>query len=420
MKYIPKILKPALLISLLILGSGFASAEIIYVVNSQSRTLSRIDTSTDTVDNSFASLGNVPNKIVVDNDFIWAVNSGDNAIQKIDRSSGNTLSNIFIGPGTNPWDAVRHEDNLYVTGLFTGKVYRVNTLSGTVTGSVNVGTAPEALHVIGTKLYVSNAGDYANNYTGSSVSVIDLDSFSLVNSIVVNANPQYLASFEGKLHVSCTGNWIDIAGSICIIDTDSDSIVHTIELGGTPGKIWIANSDLALVADSGGTNLFSYDPESYEILHGTSDPLPNGGSEVLGNDNLIAVLAPNWSGNGSVKLLNRDLSLWKIYTVAMMPTDLKLGAESSTSDDLVQSIPNLRVYPNPVKRNSDLSFASDQVLKGELRIYNLKGQQIAKRQLDGKNLSLTDLSLVSGVYFYRLQDIDPASAIFTGKFMVIN
>ena len=297
MKNISSLLKPALLLSILLLASGFASAEIIYVVNSQSRTLSRIDTLSDTVDNSFASLGNVPNKIVVDNDFIWAVNSGDNAIQKIERTSGNTMSNIFIGPGVNPWDAVLHEGKLYVSGLFTGKVYRVDLTSGSVTGSVSVGTAPEALLVLGNKLYVTCSGNYANNYAGSAVAVVDLDTFSLDQSIPVNPNPQYLAAYNGKLHVSCTGNWADIAGSICIIDPDVNSIVHTIELGGTPGRIWIAGSGPALVADSSGMQLFSYDPDSYEILHGLSNPLPNGGSEVDGNSSLIAVLSPNWSSN---------------------------------------------------------------------------------------------------------------------------
>ncbi|HRY83037.1 MAG TPA: T9SS type A sorting domain-containing protein [Candidatus Cloacimonadota bacterium] len=420
MKNISSLLKPALLLSLLLLASGSASAEIIYVVNSQSRTLSRIDTSTDTVNNSFALLGNVPNKIVVDNDYIWAVNSGDNAIQKIDRDSGNTLSNIFIGPGVNPWDAVLHEGMLYVSGLFTGKVYRVDLTSGSVTGSVSVGTAPEALLVMGNKLYVCNSGNYAQNYAGSSVSVIDLISFTKLRDIPVSPNPQYLALQDGALHVSCTGNWADIAGSICVIDSSSDSLIQTIPLGGTPGRIWIADSELALVADSNGINLFSYDPVNYSILHGISNPLPNGGSEVVGNSSLIAVLAPNWSANGTVKLLHPDLSFWKDYTVALMSTDLKLAPEPTSNQDPQLSLPVLQVYPNPLSGGSVLTFKADKQLKGELQIFNLRGQMVERYDIEGKDISLRNLKLGTGVYFYRLQ-VKPASAAsYQGKFMVVN
>ncbi|MDZ4121591.1 MAG: hypothetical protein U1C33_04180, partial [Candidatus Cloacimonadaceae bacterium] len=331
-----------------------AHAEILYVVNSQSRTLSRIDTSTDVVNNSFASLGNVPNKIVVDTDFIWSVNSGDNAVQKISRETGAILANILIAIGSNPWDAVLHQNNLYVTGLFTGKVYRLDTISGTVTGNVSVGTAPEALLVLGNKLYVSNAGNYTQNYAGSSVSVIDLDSFTLLSTIPVSANPQYLASHNGMLHVSCTGNWTDIGGAVCIIDPATDTLVHTIEIGSTPGRIWIANQSLAYVADSNGMYLFSYHPETYQLLYGSSNPLPDGGSEIVGNSSLIAILSPNWSGNGTVKIFHPDLTPWKQYTVAMMPTDLKMYSAPTNAYDPVLQIPKLSVYPNPARQGTTL------------------------------------------------------------------
>ena len=405
---------------LLALFSSFALAETIYVVNSQSRTLSRIDSISDVVNNQFATLGNVPNKIVVDNSYIWSVNSGDNAVQKIDRITGTSLANIFLGAGVNPWDACRHEDKLYVTGLFSGKVYRVDATLGIVSGNVSVGTAPEALQVIGNKLYVSNAGNYAQNYVGSSISVIDLDSFTVLHTIPVPANPQYLASYNGMLHVSCTGNWADIGGAICIIDPDSNSVVHTIELGGTPGRIWIANPNLALVADSNGMHLFSYDPQSYEILHGASNPLPGGGSEVDGNADFIAVLVPNWSGNGEVKLLHNDLNVWKQYTVAMMPTDLKLGHDPVANDDLVLQVPSIKAYPNPVQRDAKLSFASDQQLSGVIRIYNLKGQQLASQDMGGKDISLKDLDLRAGLYFYHFYEAGHNKAVYTGKFLVVN
>jgi YVTN family beta-propeller protein len=414
--FLPK----TLLLALMLFVGCFAHAEILYVVNSQSRTLSRIDTAIDAVNNSFATLGNVPNKIVVDENHVWSVNSGDNAVQKISRVTGASLGNIHLGNGSNPWDAVKHTDNLYVSGLFSGKVYKVDTISGSVIASVNVGTAPEALLVIGDRLYVSNAGNYAQNYAGSSVSVIDLASFSVIATIPVHKNPQYLAEHNGKLHVSCTGNWTDVGGAICIIDPESNSLIHTIEVGGTPGCIWIQGAERALVADSNGANLFSYHPGTFDLLHGNSNPIPNGGSEIVGNSNMVAVLSPAWGGNGTVKLLHSDLSDMKQYTVGMMPTDMKLGLGSTANDDLVMQVSSITAYPNPVKQGGSIKLNSQHPMQGRLNIYNLKGQKVADYGINAKSLELPTNNLTSGIYFYKLQDEHSAKQHLIGKFIVLN
>ena len=412
---IAKLARVALILGLLSFTLAI-NAEILYVVNSQSRTLSRIDTATDGVQNNFATLGNVPNKVVVDSDYLWVVNSGDNAIQKISRSTGATLSNILVGIGSNPWDAILHNGFLYVTGLFTGIVYRINTTSGQVTGTVNVGTAPEALHVIGNKLYVSNAGNYALNYAGSSVSVIDLDTFTVLSTIPVNANPQYLANHNGMLHVSCTGNWTDIGGAICIIDPSTDTLVHTIDMGGTPGGIWMQNSGNAIVADSNGANLYRYHPETFALINGNANPIPNGGSEVLGNSGFVAVLSPNWGVNGTVKILHPDLSNWKQYTVAMMPTDMKM--QTNSSDITQETIPNAMMvaYPNPVKRGGVLTLKGFEAMDNEIFIFNVKGQKVAKYHIQGKSLSLPNLTMPAGMYFYKIAGSENKSK--TGSFVI--
>jgi hypothetical protein len=89
----------------------------LFVVNSQSRTLSRIDLDEDSVDNNFAQLGNIPNKVLVTQDYLWVVNSGDNSLQKISTTGGNTLGNFFVEPSSNPWDAIMDNNDIYITVL---------------------------------------------------------------------------------------------------------------------------------------------------------------------------------------------------------------------------------------------------------------------------------------------------------------
>ncbi|MDY0151837.1 MAG: T9SS type A sorting domain-containing protein [Candidatus Cloacimonas sp.] len=412
-----------LLIIILAASINLLNADTIYVVNSQSRTLSRIDTATDNVQNVFAQLGNIPNKVVVGEDYLWSVNSGDNAVQKIDRETGAVLANILVANGSNPWDAFLHEGFLYVTGLFTNKVYRINTQTGLVTGSVSVGYAPEALCVVGGKLYICNAGNYAQNYSGSSVSVIDIASFSVLKTISVNANPQYITLHNGLLHISCTGNWTDVAGSITIINPITDTITHTLPLGGTPGSIWINNQNQAYVADSNGVNLYSYHAMDFNITHGADNPLAGGGSEVGGSPTMLAVLVPNWGSSATVKIFRPDLSNWKQYTVGMVPTDMKVAPSSSAIEDALVSQPiKISTYPNPIRAGELLQFSSAKALNGELSLYNLKGQLIAKQHFSGESNALSTSNLDCGCYIYKISTDDDKKGkqAVTGKVIVVH
>jgi YVTN family beta-propeller protein len=397
-------------------------AELVYVVNSQSRTLSRIDTDTDVVENSFAQLGLIPNKVIIDADILWSVNSGDNALQKIDRQTGATLANILIETGCNPWDAVLHEGYLYVTGLFTNKVYKVNTLSNSVVSSVSVGNSPEALCVYDNKLYVTNTGGWQNNYANSSVSVIDLASFAVIDTIPVSANPQYITLYNGLLHVSCTGNWTDAWGEVCVIDPAMNEVVQTLNLGGSLGNIWMQSSSQALVADAAGINLYRYNPTTYAILNNAANPLANGGSVVDGTADLVAVLDPNWGGNGKVRLLHPDLSYWKEYTVGMSPTDLKLWQSSSAShDDQTTPLPTVQVFPNPARRDNLITFKTPTIDKGRIEIFNIRGQHLLSLPLQNGTVQFQPQTLLrtagSGCYFYRLTGTGkPVS----GKFLLLD
>nr|MDK2850725.1 hypothetical protein [Candidatus Cloacimonadota bacterium] len=394
------------------------NADLIWVVNSQSRTLSRIDLETDLVQNTFAILGYVPNKVIVGEDVLWVVNSGDNAIQKLDKSTGAQLGNYLVELGSNPWDAIYHDGYLYISGLFTSKVYKMDAFNGIVHAEVNVGFAPEALVIAGNKLYVSNSGNYAQNYVGSSVSVIDLESFETINLIETGLNPQYLTAQGEYVYVSCTGNWTDAPGQVDVINTSTDEIIHTIALGGTPGNIYIDSEGIAWVADSSGMSLYAYDTEDFSMIYNAQNPFQIGASAVAGTQNKLAVLTPNWGSNAIVKILNSDLSIAKEFTVGMMPTDMKLEETSSvsTTDDLVVNAP-LKPYPNPAHRSDHIVIKRDSASKAQVSIYNVRGQKVETYELEGTELKLDASHFPAGMYFLK---ITSPNQQHSGKFVVLN
>ena len=394
------------------------AANVIWVLNSQSRTLSRIDLSTNTVDNSFAQLGNVPNKVLVTDDYLYVVNSGDNSLRKISKTSGATLANHFIAIGSNPWDAIIHEDYIYVSGLFTAMVYKLDASSGQVLASVLVGTAPEAMAIANGKLYVTNAGNYAQNYAGSSVSVIDLASFSVVKTITTGLNPQYIRLFDGMVHVSCTGNWTDAPGEIYVIDSETDEVAHIVPIGGSPGNIWINGQGLAYVADGSGYSLYSYDANTFSALNPASDPLPYAVSDLAGTAGMIALVDPNWGSNAQVSVLNPDLSPRSTFTVGMMPSDIKMDVEPVSVSDQIAPVPQtlIKVYPSPLRASAELKLKSLARNAGEFRLYNIKGERIHSSHLYPGEEKTLSLDLPAGTYIYSYGS---AGIRNTGKLVVL-
>ncbi len=381
---------------------------IIFVVNSESRTLSKIDTNTNQVQNAFTQLGLIPNKVIVGENYLWSVNSGDNAIQKINLQTGATIANILVETGCNPWDACLNENFLYVTGLFTNKVYKIDTTSNSMVDFVNVGVCPEALCVYNGKLYVTNTGGYQNNYANSSVSVIDLSSFQVIQTIPVSANPQYIEEHNGLLHVSCTGNWTNVSGNVCVINPVTNEVIQTIAIGGSLGNIWINPDHQALVGDANGYNLYRYSAANYDILNDSANPLTPGGSVVWGDDELIALLYPNWGFNGKVKILHPDLSYWKEYTVALAPTDMKfLPAVTAIDDEYQTPAVKVSVYPNPARSGQDITFKFQDGILGILKIYNTKGQLVYTSSANTNQFTIKASTFSqkqpSGFYLYKFQ-----------------
>lgn len=410
-------MKRYLLICIILMVNAFSTyrAEVIFVVNSQSRTLSRIDLATDSVQNSFSILGNIPNKMLVGHDYLYVVNSGDNSIGKINKTSGVNVGNYFVELGANPWDMVRFGGHFYISGLFSSKVYKMNANSGLIEDFVMVGTAPEALAVVGNKLYVANAGNYLQNYAGSSVSVIDLSSFEVIDTIAVAANPQYLVVRDNLLHVSCTGNWAEIGGMIYIIDTIVDEVVHQIDLGGTPGNIFFDDHGSAWVADSSGEVLYKYDAQNFTLINGFNNPIMNGGSDICGNSEFMAVLVPNWGTNSQVDLYRDDFNFWKSYGVGMMPTDLKLGDSIISNEDDVSSPQVMHLFPNPAQVGEIIKVKSNIISNGMLDVYNIRGQKVFDTPIEGSEAEFSTRSLSAGVYLYRYQDKESS---ITGKIVL--
>jgi YVTN family beta-propeller protein len=391
-------MRKVLIIILLNMVLGLSAVEV-FVVNSSSQTLTKLNTETGNVDNEFASLGLYTNRIALTEDLGYIVNSGDNTLQKVDLNNGQTLATILIAAGCNPYDLILDGQYAYVSGLLTNKVYMVNLETEAVVNEVTVGASPTGMAIADGKLYVANSGSYPD-YTDSSVSVIDLSTFSVINTITVDPNAQYIQLIDGLLHVACSSAWGVNAGTVKIIDPASDTVNETIAIGGYLGNIWASSNNKVYIADGNNAGLYAYNKENYSPIYTFTDSFSTPGSLVGGTDNALFIVDSMWGSNGVLKVFNLQEEFQQEYTLGMSPTDIKVRHSSTSSQDVTNPQLKISVYPNPF--TSQITIDADVKSGDELDFscYDLRGRKMFSRKVTKSSINMENVP--SGVYFYRI------------------
>lgn len=123
-----------------------------------------------------------------------------------------------------------------------GVVVEIDTATLVKTREVTVGYQPEEMVVEGNKLYVANSGGYRVPNYDRTVSVIDLATMEVVNTIDVAINLHRMAKDRhGAIYVSSRGNYLGAGSDVYVIDAATDMVYDTLG---------IAASEMCLVGDS--------------------------------------------------------------------------------------------------------------------------------------------------------------------------
>lgn len=123
-----------------------------------------------------------------------------------------------------------------------GYVARFDTAALQIDATCLVGYQPDEPAVVNGKLYVANSGGYMVPDYDSTVSVIDLTSFTETKRITVAKNLwRARADRYGQLWVSSRGDYYDTPAKLYCIDTNTDRIVDSVSM---------AVSALDIVGDS--------------------------------------------------------------------------------------------------------------------------------------------------------------------------
>jgi len=165
-------------------------------------------------------LGDVANDMLIYGSkmYIAVTNS---AIIFICDLEGNILKEIQEG---SPRHLCAEGGKVYAT-LFEGYAAEIDTVTFSVR-KTQVGANPEGIACSGGKIYVADSFGYDTSGTyGTSVSVLDRSTFSVIKEITVLNNPQTLhVTSDGTLYLICWGNYADIPASLQKINPATDAV----------------------------------------------------------------------------------------------------------------------------------------------------------------------------------------------------
>ncbi|MGY0392745.1 YncE family protein [Bizionia sp. KMM 8389] len=85
------------------------------------------------------------------------------------------------------------------------------------------------------KGYVTNWGDPADT-TDDYVAVIDLDSYTVTQTISVAEGPDYIINSNANLYVAHSGGW-GYGNTISVLNSNTNTVVTTIDVGDVPTKM---------------------------------------------------------------------------------------------------------------------------------------------------------------------------------------
>lgn len=183
-------------------------------------------------------LGDVGNDIQIHGERLYAVINCSHFIEVMDV---NTAKHIGVVSIPNCRYIVFKDKYAYVSSYAgpvqidpnarLGYVAKVDTETLQVVGECTVGYQPDEMVIAGDKLYVANSGGYRVPNYDSTVSVIDLNTFTEIKKIEVAINLHRLELDRyGNIWVSSRGDYYDVPSKTFVIDSRTDEVTDEFDL----------------------------------------------------------------------------------------------------------------------------------------------------------------------------------------------
>jgi len=183
-------------------------------------------------------LGDVGNDIKIYGTKVYATINVSNFVEVFDVQTGKHIKQIHV-PNCR---YLAFKDGKAYVSSYSGKVEinpnaergfvaEIDTLSLEVTRRVTVGYQPEEMVIKGNKLYVANSGGYRVPNYDTTVSVIDIPSFTETKKIDVAINLHRMQIDKaGDIYVSSRGDYYNTEPNLYVIDSNTDKVKQKLDI----------------------------------------------------------------------------------------------------------------------------------------------------------------------------------------------
>ncbi len=224
-------------------------------------------------------LGDVGNDIAIYGDKLYAVINCSHYVEVMDVRTAKHVGSIDI---LNCRYIVFHDGKAYVSSYAgpvqidpnarPGKVVEIDTVSLQITREVVVGYQPEEMVITDGQLYVANSGGYRYPDYDTTVSVIDLETFTVTDTIEVAINLHRMVMDRyGRIYVSSRGDYYDIGADVYVIDTRTNQVINRLgvaasEMCVSGDSIYMTGVEWSYVTNSNTVTYTLYDVKRNEIV----------------------------------------------------------------------------------------------------------------------------------------------------------
>lgn len=202
-------------------------------------------------------LGDVGNDLAIYGSRLYAVINCSNKVEVMDKWTARRIGQIDI-PNCRyiKFDGAYAYVTSYAGPVVTnspdydqiGYVAKVDTATLRVVARCEVGFQPDELEIVNGRMYVANSGGYMSPNYETTVSVIDMESFTEVKRIEVAVNLHRLrADRNGLLWVSSRGDYEYTPSQLYIIDLADEEVCGSVDVG--VSSMCLAGDSLYILAD---------------------------------------------------------------------------------------------------------------------------------------------------------------------------
>ena len=278
-------------------------------------------------------LGDIVQSFTVVGQTGYIVVNGSSKIEIVDLGSFKTISEPLHTSYPRYLMPVTEKKAYLSNGSMQGYVFLVDLEKHVITDSVEVGFGPEAMVKLGTNAYICNSGGWLLD---STLSVIDINTDRLLDTLTTGKVPvDILADSDNNLWVYCRGYAMYEPEPPYNLISETDALIQKIDPAtGTilwQGEVGKAGDYSGIIPrfalSSDGLEIYYLRPDGIYSIS-TLDPAVSQTPVIPGNfygidtdpDNGdLYLFEASLSGNGTLKIADKNLNLLLTYTVGIMP-----------------------------------------------------------------------------------------------------